>query len=277
MATTITRKKTASAGKGLALAAQLYTLRDHLAKPDQVPGTLRRVAKIGFRNVQLSGGCLMSMNPLELRGILDDAGLKAVGHHTSYEQLSAEFDRVVDALHALGIRYTAIAWCGESYRGSAARWKKTAKLFSQMGQRLAAEGITLQYHNHQFEFERFAGQVGLEILFGHSDPKYLQAELDTAWVAAGFQDPAAWISRLKGRVDQIHAKDIQVASVEYASETRVMEVGRGALDWPGILAACRKAGVRDILIEQDGNFMGGDPFKSLAASFNYLSGLLNAQ
>jgi len=273
MSQATTGEKTAPAGRGLALAAQLYTLRDQLARPEQVPDTLRRVAKIGYKNVQISGGCLFGMNPAELKAILDSAGLRAVGHHTSYEQLAGEFGRVVDFLHTMGTRYTAIAWCAEAYRGSAAAWKKTAKLFSAMGKRLAAEGITLQYHNHGFEFELFGGQTGLELLFAHSDPAFLQAELDTGWVASGFQDPAAWIARMKGRTDQIHAKDIQVVTVEYSAETRVMEVGRGALDWPGILDACRKAGVRDLLVEQDGNFIDGDPFKSLAASYKFLANL----
>jgi len=58
---------------------------------------------------------------------------------------------------------------------------KTAKELSEIGKKLASEGITLSYHNHYFEFEKFEGKVVLDILFEESEEKYLKAEVDTYW------------------------------------------------------------------------------------------------
>lgn len=258
-----------SAKRSLALAAQLYSLRDHLAKPEQVLPTLKKVAKIGYKYVQLSGGCLDSVCPVQLKEWLDKAGLKAIGHHTSYGALVEKFDEIVERLHVLGVQYTAIAYTDISFRKDAANWKRTAKQFDAMAKRLAAEGITLQYHNHQFEFERFGDKTGLEILFGET--KLLQAELDTAWVARGLQNPAAWILRMKGRMDQVHFKDMVIGRDDNNGACdRFAEIGNGNLDWKANVEAIQKIGVQDVIVEQDAHWIGGNPFKALECSYKFL-------
>lgn len=262
--------KKAPAPRSLALAVQLYTLRDFLKTPEDVDATFKKIARIGYRNVQISG-VGAELEPLALRALLDKHGLAAIGAHMGYSQMIEDFDATVDALHAWGCSHVAIPLIGAEFRKNAAGWKKTAKLFTALGKRLAAEGIVLQYHNHHFEFIRFAGQTGLELLYANSDPKYLQAEIDTAWVARGFQDPAAWILAMKGRSDQVHFKDTRIVDNEGWTKEEFAEIGNGNLDWPAIIAACRKVKVKDVIIEQDGDWLGGDPFKSLAASHAFLS------
>lgn len=258
-------------GRSMALAAQLYTLRDHLKEPKQIAATLKRVAKIGYKNVQISG--VGPIDAMELKNILDANGLAAIGHHSNFDELLNRFDALVDYLHTLGIGYTAIAWCGVEYRKDAATWKKTAKLCNQLGKRLADEGIVLQYHNHDFEFIKFKDQTGLRILYENSDPKYLQAEIDTAWVARGLQSPACWIKSMKGRTDQVHFKDTMIG-VDTEGKQRYMfaSIGQGNLNWCSILDACKEVGVKDIIVEQDGDWIGNCPFKALTASYKFLSG-----
>ncbi len=262
-------QKAPAAKRSMALCAQLYTVRDHLAKPEQVLPTLKKVAKIGYKYVQLSGGCLDAVCPLELKGWLDAAGVVAVGHHSNYETLNGKFGEMVDRLHTLGVQYTAIAWCGVEYRKDAATWKKSAAKFDALAKRYKAEGITLQYHNHHFEFERFGDKVGLEILFENTCPKCLQAEIDTAWVARGLQSPAEWVAMMKGRMDQVHFKDTKIVRENTAYE--FAEIGSGNLDWAAIVAACKKIGVQDVIIEQDAHWIGGNPFKALEVSYKFLN------
>ncbi len=79
---------------------------------------------------------------------------------------------------------------------------------AKSAKKLAQAGLSFSYHNHSFEFVKFAGRTGLEILFEDSDARYLQAELDTYWVQHGGADPVAWIRRLDGRIPVIHLKDM---------------------------------------------------------------------
>jgi len=254
-----------AASRSSQLAAQLYTLRDHLKTPADIAQTLVRVRKIGYTLVQVSG--LPPIDGKELRRMLDDAGLRAIGAHIGIERFRTDFDNQVKFLHDVGSSYAAIPWLPAEERKDAAGWKRLAKEMTRIGKALRKEGIILQYHNHDFEFQRFSGRTGLEILYAESDPEYLQAEIDTCWVARGGADPAWWCARLKGRLDQVHLKDTVMLEGQGAV---FAEVGEGNLNWPAILKACRSAGTKHYIVEQDLCPITKDPFKSLAISLRNL-------
>ena len=134
------------------------------------------------------------------------------------------------------------------------------------GARCTRAGLTFSYHNHSFEFIRYGDKCGLEILFDETDPRYLQAELDTYWIQFGGGDVCDWILRLKDRMPVIHFKDM--AMVGWRDQV-MKEVGEGNLNWPGILDACREANVEWYAVEQD--ICPGDPFESLAISYRNLA------
>jgi hypothetical protein len=48
--------------------------------------------------------------------------------------------------------------------------------------RIAGAGLTFIYHNHNFEFRKFGGKTGLQILMESTDPDWFQFEIDTYWV-----------------------------------------------------------------------------------------------
>ena len=104
----------------------------------------------------------------------------------------------------------------------------------------------------------------MEILFDESDPDLVTAELDTYWVQHGGADPIAWIKKLSGRIYHIHLKDMAIVGRQQV----MAEVGEGNLNWPGILAACKEAGVKWYCVEQDK--CQRDPFESLAISLRNL-------
>ncbi|MFW6132598.1 MAG: sugar phosphate isomerase/epimerase family protein [Planctomycetota bacterium] len=235
------------------IAITLYNLRAYTAKPRQIARTLGRVRKIGYQAVQISGGGLMDVDPPELKKMADDAGVDIIGSHIALGLFRDDIGSVIDRLHAWGCPYAAIpSLPGELWQKSGA-WPRLAKQFSGYGRKLADEGLTLQYHNHNFEFHRVGvrggrgGRLGLEILFDKSDPELLQSELDVGWVARGGGDPAAYVRWLKGRLDQVHIKDWGIAEGAPAW----MPVGEGNLNMPEIVKACRGAGVKHYIYEQD--------------------------
>ena len=111
----------------------------------------------------------------------------------------------------------------------------------------------------------------MEMLVEKLDPENATYVLDTHWVQRGGGDPIWWIDRLAGKIDILHLKDMTVVKNE-AGETipYITEVGNGHLNWDGILEAAEKAGVKYYVIEQDTNWIDGDPFKSLEVSANFL-------
>ena len=110
------------------------------------------------------------------------------------------------------------------------------------------QGMQFIYHNHAFEFEKFDGVTGLDILLEASDPEAFHFELDTYWIQAGGANPVTWIEKVAGRMKVVHFKDMGNAG---ANEPVMAEVGEGNLEWPEIIAACRKTGVEYAAVEQD--------------------------
>ncbi len=243
------------------IAAQLYTVREYTKTPADIAQTMKKVKEIGYEAVQTSA--LGPIDPKELKKIVDGEGLAICATHVPYERLRDDTEAVA-AEHILwGCKFPAIGGLPGSYR-NAEGYRKFAKEASEVARELKKHGLTFGYHNHSFELEKFGDRTGLQILYEESDPEVFTSEIDTYWVQHGGGDPAAWIRSLKGRAHIVHFKDMTMKG-----STQIMaEVGEGNLNWPSILQACKEAGVRWHIVEQD--TCQRNPFESLAISLRNL-------
>lgn len=246
------------------IAAQLYTLRNFLKTPVEIRQTMRRVRKIGYDAAQISG--VGPIDPAELRAVMLDAGVDPIGAHVGLNEFRQDLGKVVADCHAWGIGYVAIPWLSRNDFQTLEDWKKLFKEFEGYAKVLAKEGLIVQYHNHMFEFEKFGikngkgGKTILEMLYTFTD--MLQAELDFGWVVRGGHNPVAWALKMKGRLDQVHLKDWGVKDDQVVWRA----IGEGGIDWPAVFKACKIAGTRDFIVEQDSCPITNDPFLSLAVS-----------
>lgn len=240
------------------VGVQLYTLRELCKTPADIAKTFTAVSKIGYKCVQVSG--IGPIDPKELRKIADDNGLRLAASHVHFDRLLNELPKVIEEHKIWGASQLAIPSIPQDFR-SKAGYIEFAKRASQIGSALKKEGITLSYHNHAFEFEKFDGKTGFEILYENSDPEFLKAELDTYWVQYGGGDVVFWCKRLSGRLVILHAKDYGIKE----NQPTFMEIGEGNLNWQGILTACKDAATEWIFIEQDRcNY---EPLESVRISF----------
>jgi len=252
------------------LAAQLYTIRDFIQNERDFAASMRKLRAIGYRAVQLSA--LGKIKDRAVKGILADNDLRVCNTHVAYERLRDDLNAVIAQHELWGCRHIAIGSMPPAFRGSAAGYREFAHIASGIGAKLAAAGMSFSYHNHSFELRQFEGRSGLDILFAESDPRYLQAELDTYWLQHGGADPVAWIERMQGRMPVIHLKDMtMLPRADGQPEPAMAEVGAGNMNFTAILAACQRASVEWYAVEQD--FCTGDPFTSLAISYRNLLAL----
>lgn len=244
------------------LGAQLYTVREFTQTPADIAATFKRVRAIGYEAVQASA--LGPIDPKELRKIADGEGITVCATHVGFERLRDDTEAVIEEHKIIGCDNPAIGGLPQDYRGSAEGFKQFAKEAEAVGKKLAEAGLTFSYHNHSFEFEKFDGRLGLDIIYEESDPRYVLAELDTYWVQHGGGDPAAWIDKLSNRIVLLHLKDMSM----HGRDQLFAEVGEGNLNWPAILKAARAANTRWYLVEQD--TCPRDPFESLEISYKNL-------
>ena len=244
------------------IAAQLYTVREFLKTPQDIGESLAKIKKIGYDAVQVSG--MGPIDPMQLKDIVDALGLKICATHTPVERLTDDIKGVAEEHRLWGCDYVGIGSMPKEYRTSREGFSTFAKKFSKIAKEFADRGLRFVYHNHKFEFQKFDGITGMEILMNESDPETFQFEIDTYWVQAGGADPAKWIKKVKGRMEIVHLKDMAIIDDNQA----FAEVGEGNLDWDAILKACTEAGVKWYAVEQDK--CRCDPFDSLAVSLGNL-------
>lgn len=239
------------------IAAQLYTLRDFLKTPADIADTLAKVRKIGYQAVQLSG--LGKIDPRELSRILQGEGLTVAATHISLDEMKDQMQKVIDEHRLWNCSHTAI---GGFFRQSFTRqdWVDFIRTFNAVAKQYAGSGLAIGYHNHSHELMRFDGTTPLQMLLDGFSPD-IWFEIDTYWIAHGGGDPIQWINNVSGKIPSVHLKDMVIGPDR---QQQMAEVGEGNLNWPGILSACKAAGVRWYIIEQD--ICQRNPFESLEIS-----------
>jgi sugar phosphate isomerase/epimerase len=252
----------------LPIGLQLYTVAD--AVRDDLDGTLAKVARIGYRTVELAG--FHGHEPAKWRAALDRTHLKCTSIHIQGKgkgdeiALDGDIPRLAAAAHTLGTSQVVMPMFLPSKD-----WGRIAEFLNIKGAALQREGITLGYHNHNPEFEPVGNTTGFDIIARNTDRELVVLELDVGWVAAAGLDPAVLFSRYPGRFRLMHVKDIKSSTqTNFDFKQDPTEVGHGMLDWPKLLPAAYAAGVRDFYVEQEPPFEH-DRFEAIAASFTYLS------
>lgn len=254
------------------VGAQLYTLREFTKTIGDAAQTLKKVAKIGYKAVQISG-----FGPMDYKDVakaVQDAGVVVAATHMGWPRFQNELDQVIAEHKAWGCKHAAIGGLpGEYFNYDGV--KRFAEQVAPIAQRLAKEGMDFSYHNHSHELVKYNGKHWLAWAYELTDSKFVKAEIDTFWIQTGGGSPATWIRKYPGRQPLLHLKDMTyVNSTEPGkrAEARMAEVGEGNLDWPDILKAAKEVGVEWYLVEQD-NCYGRDPFESLAISYRNLNAM----
>lgn len=223
------------------LGVQLYSVHEHLAADR--PGTLRRLADLGYRYVEPFALGFWN-TPADdllatargLRADLDAAGLAVSSLHVAIP--AGDQAAVAEACRILGTdtAVVAVPLLVEGFHGMgfADRGEVTAfaARLNEAARDLAGRGVRLGYHNHTSEWDELPdGGTAFDLLWELLAPEVV-AEVDLYWAAIAGQDPADVLARLGERAVAAHIKD--GPGVEDAPQT---PLGTGVLDVPAALRA----------------------------------------
>ncbi len=248
------------------VGAQLYTIRQFTQTLEDIAASMKKIKEIGYNAVQVSG--FGPVDPHKVKEIMDEQGLTICATHIGYDRLKNDLKGVIDQHKLWNCKYVGLGAMPREYAQSAEGYVKFAKEASEIARVLADNGLRFIYHNHNFEFMKFDGVIGMDILLNETDPEVFDFEIDTYWVQAGGGNPVDWIKKVKGRMKVVHFKDM---GVDNSRQQMMTEVGEGNLNWLDIINACVETGVEWALVEQD--ICQRDPFESLAISLNNLKKL----
>ncbi|WP_261303008.1 sugar phosphate isomerase/epimerase family protein [Paenibacillus andongensis] len=228
--------------KKIGIGLQLYTLRDEMTH--DAATVLQKVAELGYEGVEFAG--YYDFSPEQLKTLLTDLSLKAIGSHVSMERLQNYLEEEIAMNVAIGSRYVVCPGINQEQRQAL---PETVAFFVECSKQFASKGIAFGFHNHYVEFtETYEGQPWFDALFGCTSPDDMKSELDVCWVHNAGCDPIAYLEKYAGRVPLIHLKDIR----KFADGTyQTLELGRGEMNLPAIIAAAEAAGTEWLIVEQD--------------------------
>lgn len=177
---------------------QMYSVRDITEK--DLAGALKKVAQIGYKTVEFAG--FFGHSAEEVKAMLEENDLIVSGTHSGLDDLVNDFEGTVKYHKTIG---------NTNYIIPGAPWQTKEELddtiekMNKFQPMLAAEGITLAYHNHDGEFK-----PNKDGLIAHEEMEKrtsINFQIDTYWAYVAGKDPVEVLERLKDRVKIIHIKD----------------------------------------------------------------------
>lgn len=239
------------------IGAQLYTVRDYCKDLDSLSETFKKIAEIGYKNIQMSGTC--DYDPLWLKEQLDKNDLNCVLTHISRDKLEANPKQVALDHNVFNCKYVGLGYYAFN---DDQKFEDFSKIFLPVAKQIKANGKYFMYHNHANEFQKINNRTIFDIISEQIPAQYMGFTLDTYWIQRGGGDPAQYIEKFSGRVPCIHLKD-------YAFEAKMAVLGEGNINFDRVFQKAESSGTKYLIVEQD-DCNGENPFDCLKRSYDYL-------
>ena len=267
------------------VAIQMYSLRDDAKK--NLYATLKKVKALGYDGVEFAG--LYGHTAEEVRDMCADIGLVPISAHVPYVDMVADPEGVIGQYATIGCKYVVVPYLIPEHRPDSDNFPEVIKNIAMLGGVANKLGLTLLYHNHDFEFMKLNGKYALDVLYEEVPADLLQTELDMCWVNVGGENPSEYLLKYSGRSPIVHLKDFvgqksknmyELIGIEKKAEEDTVKfefrpVGYGKQDFPSILKAAEKAGSLWVVVEQDKASMDLTPMECAEKSRNYLKSIGN--
>jgi sugar phosphate isomerase/epimerase len=278
----------AAGGTVLSYGLQLFTLFDVIDA--DVKGTLRKVAHIGYRDLQSSYSKqtgIYGMRPRDFAALAAELGMTWSSHHVpggprkidpnAAPRLDANgkpmvfpkslnlrdnLQEIIDYLADGGPRYVV---CAGVPHATPAEVEASIELLNRAGAACRKAGLMLALHNHDTEFKALGASTPYDMILQQTSPEHLTMELDIGWAVKAGVDPVALFQRYPGRFGLWHVKDID------GKRQLPTALGEGVIDFRPIFAHRKLAGLHHYYVEHD---FPADPMASIATSLHYLQRIL---
>src|SRR5262249_25676405 len=134
--------------------------------------------------------------------------------------------------------------------------REAIAMFNRTGETLAKHGLHFYYHTHGFEFQPYKDGTLFDLLMAETNPKYVSYEMDVFWVFFAGQDPVTLFKKFGNRFIMTHLKALkkgfQTGRLTGGTDPATdVVLGPGQIDWPAVLKAAQRAGVKYHFIEDE--------------------------
>lgn len=268
--------------KKIKMASPLYILRDECEQ--DLSGVLRKLAQIGFDGIEFLG--FFGHSAEDVKQMLVDNGLEALGNHVPYQELMADADGILSFHQAVGCSYLTVADVPLN------EFSVVSSNLDALAQKAAEKGMRLLYHNHDQELiEKNGDKENLAYIMDCTKPETLYLEPDLGWIEIGGGDAAWYLTRYADRCPVIHLKDYYSSDNSLLGRVRefVPERGKaerghfefrptgyGVLNLPKLIPLCLQCDPEWFVMDHDLSYER-DSYDDLKLSLDYTRALLAMQ
>jgi len=239
---------------GMPIGTQTWPIRDAIGK--DFPGTLKQIAAMGYRTIEMCSppgyregfGVLAGMSAAEMKKTIQAAGLRCESCHYQFKEMRENLDERIAFAKDLGLKQMILSTFGLPNTAKMADWANAADELNKIGEKIAKAGVQAGYHNHNREFQKIDNELIYDKLMAEFDPKLIKMQFQVAVVRIGYE-AATYMKKYPGRFLSMHLSDWSAETKKQAA------VGSGSVDWKGLFAAARVGGVQNYFVEMDLEFM----------------------
>ena len=275
-------------------AVQQIMLGTVTGTEEKVRETLRLVKEAGYDGIELNS-FMVNPTPFMVRMLTKAAGIPTVkGGNLDWSQLTKEAELKVVSLHKdLGsIQRDLKAAVMEAVKYDTSNLVITGmyrfdyrdkvlvdnlcKQLNEVGKSLKEEGITLLYHNHNYEFQKVDGkQTAFDYLLENTNPAYVSFELDSYWPTEAGVCALELVKKLGSRMKLYHINDrgtkLKKSMMTPILKSDSCELGYGNMNLEALCQQALSAEVEAVVLESHKNWVDNSPVKSLQLSAKFMN------
>jgi sugar phosphate isomerase/epimerase len=222
---------------------QLYCVRAEL--PKDPAGVLSELKKMGYQVVEFAG--FLNRTPAEWRKLLDDHGLRAEGHHVSFNALLGDtLKKTVDDNAVIGNKQLIVPSLGAARITPRDAFMRTIDQIKQIAESLKAYNMRVGFHSEADMFKDIDGARPWDVLADNTGPDVV-LQLDAGNVQTSRPegvDVVQVIRRNPHRVKTMHVKP-------FSKTKPAAFIGDDDLKWADIVAETQKDGIEYYIIEYE--------------------------
>ena len=274
------------------IALQLYSIYKYIGGVKDEKGavklpaagfakTFRALSAIGYRGVEMDDD--YGVKASEIRSMLDDNGLTAVGAHVGgWRQIEGDkLKRVAEFQLELGNNILIcpggtgpdkLDWKNPKWDAACAEHMKfITEFFNERAEAAAKLGCRVGIHNHQWEF-RLKDENGVSFWdhFFSGTSREVLMEQDVGWTTCAGEDPCEQFRKYPGRSPLLHAKENGMGKDVREFDGILGRPGRpGArpVDWDRLIPVTEANGTEWYVIECERHF---EDLSAIAPSYAFL-------
>lgn len=274
-------------------AVQQFQLRSVIRSEKEAISTLTKMKEAGYDGIELCSYMIQKMSwkirlltrlagmpmgnsgKLDWLSIIERTGLTVVSIHQDLGSVMSRTEEVVREAKAFGTQYIVITGMHHFDFSNLQEVKKLAEQLNTAGEKLSQEGLSLLYHNHNCELRKVGSdRTALDVLIKETNPKFVNFELDSYWLAEAGVDPVKVMDQLGVRMKLYHIND-RGSRVQGKKgsilKSDSMELGTGNMNLNAMVDRALFYGVEAIVLETHRNWINKSPIQSFELSALFLN------